>query len=108
MPCHLGGMKQNPAASVQPLVARIHRFFSRDLALENDFLRAENKVLRELIPDKRPRLTDRHRRLLVKYGMRIKDRLRDVISIVKPETLLAWNRRMKRTKWDYSRRKQRI
>jgi putative transposase len=59
--------------------------------------------LRELLP-KRPRLTDNHRRLLVKYGMRIKDRLEDVISIVTPETLLAWNRRMKQKKWTFARR----
>jgi len=31
----------------------------------------------------------------------IKDRLWDVISIVRPETLLAWNRRMKRQKWTF-------
>ena len=37
--------------------------------------------------------------------MRIRDRLADVVTIVKPETLLAWNRRMKRRKWDYSRRR---
>ena len=91
--------------SPEPLVTKVHRLFNRDLAAENDFLRAENRVLRELIPDKRPHLTDRHRRMLVKYGMRIKDRLADVISIVSPETLLAWNRRMKQRKWDYSRKR---
>lgn len=90
------------------LVTQIHKLFRRDLAAENDFLRAENRVLRELLPDKRPRLTDGHRRLLVKYGMRIKDRLADVISIVSPETLLAWNRIIKRRKWDFSRRRNKI
>ena len=59
-----------------------------------------------IIPDKRPCLSERQRRLLVKYGMRIKDRLADVISIVRPETLLAWNRRMKEKKWDFSRRRE--
>jgi putative transposase len=33
--------------------------------------------------------------------MPFKDRLREVISIVCPETLLAWNRRMKRRKWTF-------
>jgi putative transposase len=94
--------------TADPLVTRIHKLFNRDLASENDFLRAENKVFRDLLGDKRPRLTDRHRRLLVKYGIRIKDRLADVLSIVKPETLLKWNREMKKKKWDYSRRKKRI
>ncbi len=90
----------------EPLVAQIHTLFRRDLAAENDFLRAENRVLRELLPDKRPRLTDGHRRLLVKYGMRIKGRLADLISIVTPETLLAWNRRMKQRKWTFARKQK--
>jgi hypothetical protein len=50
-------MKQNPAASVQPLVARIHCLFSNDLALEKDFLRAGKRVLRDLPGDERPTLT---------------------------------------------------
>ena len=33
--------------------------------------------------------------------MRIKERLWEIISIVRPETLLAWNRRMKRRKWTF-------
>jgi len=33
--------------------------------------------------------------------MRIKERLAEVINIVKPETLLAWHRRMKQKKWTY-------
>ena len=44
-------------------------------------------------------LTNYDRRTLVRYGLPIKDRLRDVISILRPETLLGWNRRMKRQKW---------
>ena len=100
---HIPPMQNGP----EPLVTKVNRLFNRDLAAENDFLRAENRVLRELIPDKRPRFTERQRRLLVKHGMRIKDRLADVISIIKPETLLAWNRRMKQKKWDYARRRGR-
>ena len=46
--------------------------------------------------------------MLVRYGMRIRDRLRDVISIVRPETLLAWNRRMERSKWDFSDRPRKV
>ena len=41
------------------------------------------------------------------YGIRIQYRLADVISIVRPETLLAWNRRMKRRKRNYSRGRNR-
>ncbi len=33
--------------------------------------------------------------------------MRSVVRIVKPETLLAWQRRLERKKWDYSRRRGR-
>jgi putative transposase len=70
------------------------------LAKANDFLRQENKILRSKL-GKRVPLTESDRRTLVRYGMPIKDRLREVISIVCPETLLAWKRRMKRRKWTF-------
>jgi putative transposase len=38
---------------------------------------------------------------LVKHGLRIRDRLGEVISIAKPETLLAWHRRQKQKKWTF-------
>ena len=83
-----------------PLITRIQKLFSEDLAKENDFLRQENKILRSKL-GKRVPLTETDRRTLVRYGMPIKDRLWEVISIVCPETLLAWNRRMKRRKWTF-------
>jgi hypothetical protein len=83
-----------------PLITRIQKLFSEDLAKENDFLRRENKILRSKL-GKRVPLTETDRRTLVRYGIPIKDRLWDVISIVCPETLLAWNRRMKRRKWTF-------
>ena len=33
-----------------------------------------------------------------------RDLMRQVVSIVKPDTILAWQRRLERKKWDYSRR----
>ena len=63
-----------------------------------DFLQAENKILRSKI-DGQIKFTDYDRGLLVKHGMPIKDRLQEFISIVKPETLLSWNRKMKKEKW---------
>ena len=77
-----------------PLITRIQKLFTDDLAKMNDFLRQENKILRSKLCQRMP-LTQAARRTLVRYGMPIKDRLWDVISIVCPETLLAWNRRMK-------------
>lgn len=69
-----------------------------------DFLRAENQILRKRISG-RLRFTDSERRTLVKYGLRIRDCLEQVATLVKPETILAWNRQFKKHKWDYSKRR---
>jgi putative transposase len=90
----MNGSSQN---SAHPLMAKIHQLFRRDLALENDYLRQENQILRGKLGSRVP-LTEADRRILVQYGLRIKARLAEVIPIVKPETLLAWNRRQKQKK----------
>jgi hypothetical protein len=60
-----------------------------------DYLREENRVLRELIDDRRLRLNDDQRcRLAVKakgIGRRF---LAHVATIVTPETLVAWHHRL--------------
>src|ERR1035438_6733473 len=91
-------MNRNPHHSANPLIAKVQQLFSRDLALENDYLRQENKILRSKLGSRVP-LTEADRRVLVKYGLRIKDRLAEVIAIAQPETLLAWNRRQKQKRW---------
>jgi hypothetical protein len=68
-----------------------------------DYLREENRVLRELLGGKRLRLNDDQRcRLAAKakgIGRRI---LAQVVTIVTPETLLAWHRRLIAEKYDGS------
>ncbi|MGA9452240.1 MAG: hypothetical protein WBW41_12950 [Verrucomicrobiia bacterium] len=93
-------MKSRVYRTAAPLITQIQKLFSHDLAQENDFLRQENKILQSKL-GKRVPLTETDRRTLVRYGLLIKGRLREVISIVCPETLLAWNRRMKRRKWTF-------
>ena len=99
-------MAANFHRSAAPLITTIQELFSEDLAKENDFLRQENKILRSKL-GKRVPLTETDRRTLVRYGLPIKERLAEVISIVRPETLLAWNRRMKRRKWTFDNRPKR-
>jgi hypothetical protein len=70
--------------SADLLLAKIKNLFNRKLALQNDYLRQENKILRGKL-GKRVALNDRERRLLVKYGLRIKDHLDEVVSIVRPK-----------------------
>jgi putative transposase len=93
-------MTANLRRSAAPLITTIQKLFSEDLAKENDFLRQENKILRSKLGRRVP-LTEADRRILVRYGLTIKERLAEVLTIVRPETLLAWNRRMKRQKWTF-------
>jgi hypothetical protein len=76
-------MNRNSQHSANPLIAKVQQLFSRDLAIENDYLRQENKILRSKLGIRVP-LTEADRRILVKYGLRIKSRLAEVMSIAKP------------------------
>lgn len=93
-------MSQSVTQPANELLFEINQLFNNDLALENDYLRQENKILRSKL-GKRVSLTDNERHILVQYGLLIKNRLRDIMSIVKPETLLNWHRKMKKKKWTY-------
>ena len=96
-------MKCSSRNSSNPLIAKVQQLFSRDLALENDYLRQENQILRSKLGARVP-LTEADRRRLVKYGLRIRSRLAQVVSLIKPATLLAWNRRQKQKKWSFPNR----
>ena len=77
-----------------------------ELTLQNQYLRAENKMLRTKLP-RRITFTDDERRLLVDAALAMgKKLMRQVVSLVKPDTILAWQRRLARQKWDYSHRRQ--
>ena len=68
-----------------------------------DYLREENRVLREQLGNKRLRLSDdQRRRLAAKAKMLGRRILREVASIVTPETLLAWHRKLIAQKYDGS------
>src|SRR5579864_3507656 len=60
-----------------------------------DYLREENRVLREQLGDRRLRLSDHQRRRLAAkakvLGRRV---LAQIATIVTPETLLAWHRKL--------------
>ena len=71
----LGPVDQQSRNSASPLIAKVQRLSSRDLALENDYLLQENKILRRKLGSRVP-LTEADRRVLVKYGLRIRDRTR--------------------------------
>jgi transposase InsO family protein len=66
-----------------------------------DYLREENRVLREQIGEKRLRFNDDQRRRLAAkakgLGCKV---LADVATLVTPETLMAWHRRLIAQKYD--------
>src|SRR5215831_20331485 len=71
-----------------------------------EYLQEENRVLREQLGSKRLRLNDDQRRRLgvkaKKLGRRV---LRELATLVTPETLLAWHRKLIARKYDGSKRR---
>ncbi|MHC4392763.1 MAG: integrase core domain-containing protein [Planctomycetota bacterium] len=66
-----------------------------------EYLKAENRVLREQLGGRRPRLTnDQRRRLAVKGEALGRKVLMDVASIVTPDTILRWYRTLIAKKYD--------
>ena len=66
-----------------------------------EYLREENNVLREQLGGRRLRFTDEQRRRLAVKAKRLGHRaLAGVATIVTPETLLAWHRKLIARKYD--------
>jgi transposase InsO family protein len=69
-----------------------------------DYLREENRVLREQLGEKRLRFTDGQRRRLAAKAKGLGRKvLGELGTIVTPETLLAWHRRLIAQKYDGSK-----
>src|SRR5450759_5393890 len=66
-----------------------------------DYLREENRILREQLGGRRVRLDDnQRRRLAVKAKALGRKVLSEIATIVTPETLLAWHRKLIALKYD--------
>ena len=71
-----------------------------------DYLREENRVLREQLGGRRVRLNDDQRRRLAARAKGLRRKiLAEVATIVTPETLLAWHRKLIAQKYDGSRKR---
>ena len=71
-----------------------------------DYLREENRVLREQLGNRRLRLSDDQRlRLAVRAKKLGREILGEVASLVTPDTLLAWHRKLIARKYDGSERR---
>ena len=70
------------------------------------YIQEENKILKSKLKGRRIRFTDDERRRLAVKGKVLGRRvLREVVSIVTPNTILAWHRKLIAQKWDYSKRR---
>src|SRR5437660_4032923 len=72
-----------------------------------EYLVEENRILREQLRGRRVRLSDDQRRRLAAKGQRLGRRvLRQVATIVTPDTILRWYRRLIAQKWTWECRRQ--
>jgi putative transposase len=71
-----------------------------------EYLMEENRVLKGQLDGRRLRLTDDQRRRLAAKGHRLGRRiLRQVATIVTPDTILRWHRRLIAWKWTFIRKR---
>ena len=88
------------------LLAYITGTVDQELLLRNEYLVTENRMLRNQITG-RVRLTDAERKTLAAIGHKLgKQALAEVATIVKPDTILGWHRKLVAQKFDGSQRRQ--
>jgi putative transposase len=87
------------------LLTYVTGLVNQELLLQNEYLAAENKILRAHLPA-RLRLSDPERSTLAEIGKRLGRRaLAQVACVAKPETILAWYRRLIAQKLDGSKKR---
>src|SRR6266851_2189596 len=88
------------------LLAYVTGSVNQELLLQNEYLAAENRILRAKLPS-RLRLSDPERATLAEIGKRLgRKALREVTRVAKPDTILAWYRRLVAEKFDGSQHRQ--
>ena len=88
------------------LLAYISGSVDEELLLRNEYLVAENRILRDQIKG-RLQLSDAERQTLAEIGKKLgKQALEEVASIVKPDTILGWHRKLAADKFDGSEQRK--
>ena len=92
--------KQNEWAR---LLAHVTGLVNQELLLQNEYLAAENRILRTHLPT-RLRLSDPERETLAEIGKRLgRKALAQVAAVARPDTILVWYRRLIAQKFDGSK-----
>jgi len=87
------------------VLAFVTGLVNQELLLRNEYLTAENRILRAHLP-RRLRLSDAERSTLAEIAKRLgRKALKDMARVAKPDTLLAWYRHLVAEKFDGSRRR---
>src|ERR1700716_93431 len=85
------------------LLAYVTGLVNQRLLLQNEYLIAENRILRAHLPA-RTRLSDPERSTLAEIGKRLgRPALQQGACVAKPDTILAWYRRLIARKFDGSK-----
>jgi putative transposase len=96
-------MKESPWAR---LLAYVIGLINQKLLLKNEYLAAENRILRAHLPA-RLRLSDPERATLAEIGKRLgRKALARVACVAKPDTILAWYRKLIAQKFDGSKHRR--
>src|SRR6266849_6567260 len=85
------------------LLAYVTGLVNQKFLLQNEYLIAENRILRKHLPA-RMRLSDPERSTLAEIGKRLgRTALQQVACVAKPDTILAWYRRLIAREFDGSK-----
>src|SRR6266481_2405964 len=87
------------------LLAYVSGLVNQELLVRNEYLAAENRILRAHIQG-RLRLSDPERTTLAEIGKRLgRKALEQIACVAKPDTILGWYRKLVAQKFDGSRRR---
>jgi hypothetical protein len=90
--------------SLGSILSFVTGLVNQELLLRNEYLAAENRILRAHLPA-RLRLSDAERSTLAEIAQRLGRRaLQEIARVAKPDTLLAWYRQLVAHEFDGSGR----
>ena len=99
-------LRRGEAMDWKHLLASITGTVDQELLVRHEYLVPENRLLRNQITG-RVRLTDGERKTLAELGQKLgKQALQEVATIVKPDTILGWHRKLVAQKCDGSKHRK--